>query len=467
MSDDWIMPEVTPISGNSASVADLPPHSEEAEKGVLGCVMVASEPGSTMSVCALTFPSGADVFYVDACRLTYTAMLAMVEASVSIDVITLSNQLKKAGDLDRVGGLAFLTGLQDATPSAANLGHYASIVSEKYTRRRVIAEAVALIGSAKAPGSTIGSIDLGVSLVAMAASAVVKKNHTIKELTRCVIDKVSEKHNSPEPTGLMTGIYRFDAMTGGLTNTDKWVIAARPSMGKTVMGATICKNVAFRHLDRGMASFMTLEMSPEQITQRMVASEAELNFRDIRSFKEDEFRKLTVACAKIGKANINILSARGWGMLQIIAQAKAWRADKGLSVLVIDHFGLIQAPDFGRRRPDPVEVATYNSRRMADLCEAAGCPVIILHQMNRSVESRSSSDPKMSDLSQSGAIEQDADLVSFLYQPDGGADGRVHEPTVKTMMTVTKNRDGETGSIPLLFFRRWSVFRDAPVDIPD
>lgn len=467
MSDPWKMPDIVSIQGTARTVtAELPPHSQEAEDGILGCILISPDPAASMAVCALSI-RGPGCFYVDANQILYGALLRMVERRNPIDLITLMNELKGAGELDKIGGIAKLTNLQDCVPSAANLPNYIPIVVGHARRRRVIQEASQLIVAAKSLDSGADSIDVGISSITVAAADRGGAYRDIKALARSVGDRLAERHAAPQPLTLMTGFRHLDYMTGGLEDTDKWCIAARPSMGKTAIGTTILRHVAQKYPERGKAVFLSLEMSAEAITSRLISAEAGLNLKRIKEFREPELRKMLTAHAAIGKSNIIVRDSRGWAMAQLIAEVTAMRALSKLSIVVLDHLGKIEPPQT-KRYMDDRAVFAYHSAQITNLNRAAGCPVIVLHQMNREFEKRSGSVPKLSDLAGSGTIEQDMDLISFLYQPKGGEEGRVHEATVDVTMGLAKNRDGETGTVDLEFFRTCGLFADAPVDIgPD
>ncbi len=439
----------------------LPPHSPEAEEGVLGCILLS--PSEALAACIEKFTPGAEVFYDLRHRTIYDVCVVMWDRDKAIDLITVQQELKDAGKLEGIGGLAFLAGLPDKVPSAANLDYYADIVLRKFMLRRLVAACAEITTEAYKDGGDEEA------LVTEAAAAMDKVADltitdggffTTKQLVPAAMESIENLHlNAGKITGLPTGLIDLDMMTWGLQPSEMIVLAARPSMGKTALGLNIAEYIAL-HDELPVAVF-SLEMSKESLMVRMLCSRAHVSNTNIRRgwLSERDFQHLSSAGAALHRAPIHIDDTSSLGILQLRARARRLHKQKGIKLVVVDYLQLMTAPT--RHNDNRQQEVSVISKGLKALAKELKIPVLVLAQLSRKVEDRGvNAAPKISDLRESGSIEQDADVCILLHRPQkevANADGTYND-AANTVAIVAKNRNGPTGEVPLVFIRSWTRF---------
>ncbi len=448
----------------------LPPHSLEAEQGVLGCALL--EPSDSIGHCIERIKGGGEAFYDLRHRTIYEVLVSMYDRKEPIDLITLGQKLKDAGQIDGVGGLAYLSELMDAVPSAANLAYYLDIVREKHVLRRVLAtcsEAVSKVHEYEgAVDSLLDEVERDILKISQDRSE--NTNRTMRELVRSAVDMIQDFHQRKGGlTGLPTGFPDLDKMTSGLQPSDMVVIAARPSMGKTSLAMNIAEHVSVEaNLPVGVFS---LEMTSESLVMRMLCSLARVNGRLIRDgfLSEGDFRRLTAAASKLSRAPIHIDDTPGLSILQLRARARRMWQQHGVKLFIIDYLQLMHSTSKKAADSRQQEVAELSNGVKA-LAKELKVPVIVLCQLNRELEKDKDRKPKLSDLRESGAIEQDADLVGLLYKPAAEDDDqRREDPEARddgmgatpVNLLIAKQRNGPTGDVCLTFLKGITRYESA------
>ena len=402
------------FADQQAKADRLPPHSPESEEGVLGCVMLS--PMETLPELIEKFPS-AEVFY-DLRNLTiYDTMLGMYDRNESIDVITLMENLKSQDMLEQVGGTAYLAGLPDKVPSAANLEYYADIVLEKWMLRNLLQTCV------RTSDEVYTSSSDPVDLVEKAVRDIERVGNPtqqtgikpIREIVRGAIDKIeAASMNNGRISGLATGFTDFDRMTSGLQPADVIIIAARPSMGKSSLAMNIAENVA---VDQGIpVGIFSLEMTAESLIMRAIGSRARVNMRYVRDgfLAERDVPKITVASTALSKSPLYIDDTSNIPFLKFKARARRMVQVYGVKLIVVDYLQLMKPI---QRRGNRQEEVAELSGGIKSIAKELNIPIIVLTQLNRELDKEGKRKPRLSDLRESGAIEQDADLIGILYKP--------------------------------------------------
>jgi replicative DNA helicase len=464
---------------NTAAPADrldrLPPHSIEAEQGVLGCVLLSPDEG--LGLCVQKFKSGADVFYDLRHQTIFATMVEMFDQRLPVDPVTLGQRLKDRNQLDAVGDYAYLASLMDAVPSAANLDYYIEIVREKALLRKMIQTCTSIIARAYEEQGEVARLmdEVERDVLRIGEERVDSSASAIKEMVKRAITKIEEYHqNQGQLTGLGTGFTDLDRMTTGLHGGEMIVIAARPSMGKTSLAMNVAEFVAVdQQLPVGVFS---LEMTAEALVLRMLCSRARVNLRSIREgfLAERDFPKLTNAAGKLASAPLFIDDTPGLSILQLRARARRMSQQFGIKLFVIDYLQLLHSTAARADQNRQQEIADISGGVKA-LAKELNVPVIVLSQLNREVERDKNRKPRLSDLRESGAIEQDADLVGLLYKADtsnpkkpaSDDDDEAKEVDAGPVnLYIAKQRNGPTGDVHLTFFRSITRFENA-AKVPD
>src|SRR5438094_3422047 len=453
------------LATTDARVDRLPPHSPEAEQGVLGCVLLS--PNDCMGECIEKFKSGAEVFYDLRHQTIFGALAEMYDSREAIDLITLQQRLKNKQLLDEVGGIPYLAVLPDAVPSAANLSYYLDIVQEKYLLRKMIHTCTEVVGRVYDYEGEVDALmdEVERDILRISESRVQGHTSTIKDLVKKAINTVEDFHQRQGAlTGIGTGFTDLDKMTSGFHPGEMIVIAARPSMGKTSLAMNVAEHVAIDlRLPVGVFS---LEMTSESLVLRMLCSRSRVNLRNVRDgfLAERDFPKLTGAAGKLAKAPLFIAESSALSILQLRAKARRMYQQYGIKLFVIDYLQLLHSSS---RRVDnrQQEIADISGGIKA-LAKELDLPVIVLSQLNREIEREKGRPPRLSDLRESGAIEQDADVVGLLYKPKGNDDDdsaapAVEEDAVPVNLLIAKQRNGPTGDINLTFLKSYTRFESA------
>lgn len=447
-----------------ATVSDrLPPHAIEAEQGVLGCILL--DPPHCLGECVEKCKNGAEMFYDLRHQVIYDTLVEMQNDGEAIDVITLQQRLKNNKQLDVIGGIAYLASLADAVPSPANLKFYLDIVLDKHILRKIIRVSSEVVSDSFEFEGEVDRLldDVETKILRLSEERVEGKSHAMKELVHKAINTIEDYYKREgNLTGVGTGFADFDKMTSGFHGGEMIVIAARPSMGKTSLAMNIAEHAA---LEQGVpVGVFSLEMSSESLVLRMLCSRARVNLRSIREgfLAERDFPKLTNAASKMGKAPLVIDDSAGLSILQLRAKARRMHSQHGVRLFIIDYLQLLNSTS--RRSADnrQQEIADISSGIKA-LAKELNVPVIVLAQLNREIEKDKSRKPRLSDLRESGSIEQDADLVGLLYKPAGGEDDDGGEPEndadgIRVNLLIAKQRNGPTGDVDLVFLKGFTRF---------
>ena len=429
---------------------------------MLGCILLA--PNECMGVCIERFKAGSEVFYDLRHQTIFNTLAAMYDSREGIDLITLQQRLKNRQLLEEIGGIAYLSTLPDVVPSSANLSYYADIVQEKYLLRKMIQTCTGVVGRVY---DYEGEVDVLMDeverdILRISESRVQGETATIKELVKRAITTIESFHQRQGAlTGIGTGFPDLDRMTSGMHGGEMIVIAARPSMGKTSLAMNIAEHVAIG-LRLGVGVF-SLEMTSESLVLRMLCSQSRVNMRSVREgfLAERDFPKLTGAAGKLANAPLFIDDGSGLSILQLRAKARRMHQQYGIKLLVIDYLQLLHST--ARRAENRQQEIADISNGIKSLAKELGVPVIVLSQLNRELEREKNRKPRLSDLRESGAIEQDADLVGLLYRPssedeESGGAGGAEEEAAPVNLLIAKQRNGPTGDVELTFLRSYTRF---------
>ncbi|MGV3345319.1 replicative DNA helicase [Enterobacteriaceae bacterium LUAb1] len=435
----------------------LPPHSLEAEQSVLGGLMLDNERWDNVSERVV-----AKDFFSRPHRIIFTEMQRLLEASQPIDLITLSESLETKSELEKVGGFAYLAELSKNTPSAANISAYADIVRERAVVREMIAVANEIADAGYDPQgrSSEDLLDLAESRVFQIAENRASKDEgpkSVDAILEATISRIESLYQLPHDgvTGVDTGYHDLNKKTAGLQRSDLIIVAARPSMGKTTFAMNLCENAAMTQ-EKPVLIF-SLEMPGEQIMMRMLASLSRVDQTRIRTgqLDDDDWARISSTMGLlVEKKNMYIDDSSGLTPTEVRSRARrVFRENGGLSLIMIDYLQLMRVPSMSENRT--LEIAEI-SRSLKALAKELNVPVVALSQLNRSLEQRADKRPVNSDLRESGSIEQDADLIMFIYR-----DEVYHENSdLKGIaeIIIGKQRNGPIGSVRLTFNGQWSRF---------
>jgi replicative DNA helicase len=429
------------------------PHSLEAERTVLGSILIENE----------AFHHAAEVlkegdFYRDAHRRIYARMAALSARGDAIDLVTLKEEISRAGELERVGGVGYLSSLVEGVPRATNVPYYSKIVKDKSVLRNLIAAANRIsqscFGDVEETQMVLDEAEKSIFEIAEGAirtgfepiSEIVKK--TFKQ-----IDELSEKRELV--SGIATGFVELDEMTSGLQRSDLVIIAARPAMGKTSLCMNIAQHVGLK--TNGTVGVFSLEMSKEQLVLRMLCGEARVDMHKLRSgfLSERDWAKLVQAVSDLSQAKVFIDDTPSISVMEMRAKARRLKLEFGLDLMVVDYLQLMQGR--GRFENRTQEIGSI-SRSLKGLAKELNVPVVALSQLSRAPESRGDHRPQLSDLRESGALEQDADVVVFIYREEEyntTADNRGIAEII-----IGKQRNGPTGVIKMAFIKEYTRFEN-------
>ena len=452
-------PPYPPSYSNDSSTESLklPPYSLEAEQAVLGGLMIDNSTWDEVAEVAVESD-----FYRQDHRLIFRAIADLAEESKPYDVVTLSEWLDSRNELNNVGGLGYLGSLAKNTPTAANIKAYAKIVRERSVLRQLIRVSTDIAESAYNPDgrSSAELLDQAESKVFDIAEKGARTNSgytNIKELLVKAVDRIDTLYQSDTAyTGVPTGFDDFDNMTSGLQKADLVIIAGRPSMGKTSFVMNIVENAAIKH--RQPVAVFSMEMPGDQLVMRMMASLGRIDSNKVRTGKLDDadWPRLTSAVGILNDAPIFIDDTPGLNPMEIRARARRIMREHGLGMIVIDYLQLMQSAK-GSSENRATEISEI-SRSLKGLAKELGVPVLALSQLNRSLEQRPNKRPIMSDLRESGAIEQDADLITFIYRDEVYNDDSPDKGTAEII--IGKQRNGPIGTCRLTFLGKYTRFEN-------
>ncbi len=435
----------------------IPPHNLEAEQAVIGCMLLDSDVIPTVTELIRS-----EDFYRDDHKEICEAILDLSEKAGPIDIITVSEQLQLRGTLDNIGGLDFLANISNAVPTTANARHYAKIVEEKSLLRKLIKAAANISSmSDEASEEAVYVLDRAEKSI----FDILQKRNTqgfthIKDVLLETFNRLEELYNSKGfITGIPTGFADLDYKTAGLQNSDLVLIAARPGMGKTAMALNIAQYAAVQiHVP---VAIFNLEMSKDQLVNRMLCSEVMVDSQKMRTGKleDNDWNKIAQALAPLSEAPIYIDDTPGITVMDIRAKCRRLKLEKNLGLVVIDYLQLMQGRGKSENRQQEVSEI---SRSLKILAKELQVPVVTMSQLSRGPESRADHRPMLSDLRESGAIEQDADIVMFLYRDD------YYNPETEKKniaeVIIAKHRNGSTGTIELRWFGEYTKFANLKRD---
>jgi replicative DNA helicase len=454
-----------PAPSDAGKVDRLPPHSPEAEQGVLGCILLS--PNECLGACIEKLKAGADSFYDLRHQTVYGTLVEMYDARQAIDLITLQEQLKNKQLLEQVGGLAYISALPDVVPSSANLSYYLDIVLEKYLLRKMIRICTEVVGRVYDYQGEVDSLldEVERDILRISESRVQGQSTTIKDLVKKAINTIEDFHQRQGVlTGVGTGFPDLDKMTSGLHGGEMVIIAARPSMGKTSLAMNIAEHAAIEQ--RLPVGVFSLEMTSESLVLRMLCSRSRVNMRSIREgfLAERDFPKLTGAAGKLANAPLFIDDSSGLSILQLRAKARRMYQQFGIKLFIVDYLQLLNSTS--RRAENRQQEIADISGGIKALAKELDVPIVVLAQLNRELEREKNRKPRLSDLRESGSIEQDADLVCLLYKPSSGEEDEAAPPpgdeeAQPVNLLIAKQRNGPTGDVNLTFLKSFTRFESA------
>ena len=435
----------------------IPPHSVEAEQSVLGSILLDKE--AMISVSETLVPED---FYKEAHKVIYESMLKLYNSQSEIDLITLTDELRDQGYLDDIRGIAYITSLSTVVPTTSNIKYYVNIVKEKSISRQLISAANDIInlgydGSAKVE-YVLENAEKKIFDISQerATNDFQPINQVISEALS-MLEKLYEEKN--DVTGLTTGFRDLNKKINGLQRSDLLLIAARPAMGKTAFALNLVQNAALKG-DASVAVF-SLEMSKEQLVQRMIASQSTVELKKIKTgtLADNDWPRITDGMAILSGAKIHIDDTPGIKISELRSKCRKLKIEKGLDLVLIDYLQLMEGE--GQNESRQQEIAKI-SRSLKILAKELDCPVVALSQLSRAPEQRADHRPMLSDLRESGSIEQDADIVMFLYRDE------YYNPDTEKKnigeVIVAKNRHGETGTVELVWFGGIQKFADKMIE---
>ncbi len=433
----------------------VPPQNLEAEQAVLGAMLIKKE--AIAEVSEILRPED---FYREAHRIVFQAMMDLFTKNEAVDLITVTEQLRKNEQLEKTGGIAFITSLANAVPTAANVVHHAHIVEEKAQLRNLINAATEIAGAAYEDNEDVSDVmdEAEKKILAVAAHQTGGAFEPIKDILLNTFSKIETLYETKGGiTGIPSGFKDLDKLTSGLQPSDLILVAARPSMGKTAFTLNIATHVAV--YKKKPVAFFSLEMSKEQLVQRMLCSEGGIDAQRLRigELEEKDWTRLISAADRLAAAPIFIDDTAGITVMELRSKARRLKAEHGLSLIVIDYLQLMQgraSKNSDNRQQEISEI----SRSLKALARELNVPVIALSQLSRSVESRQVKKPMLSDLRESGSLEQDADIVMFLYRED------YYDPETEnkniTDLIIAKHRNGPVDTVQLFFHKQFTKFAD-------
>lgn len=418
----------------------VPPHNEEAEQSVLGAILI--DPNAISLVAQLIAPSD---FYNQLNGVIFSAMLKLFEAGKPIDILTLSSRLKKEKTFDKIGS-SYLGNLINMVPTAANIESYATLIKETSTRRSLIHSGTQIAEMGFMDDKEVDQLlDKAESFI----FSISQKNNTrgfvpLKETLAESFDRIDELHKKGSGLrGVRTGFMDLDNMLSGMQESNLLILAARPGQGKTALAVNIAQNVAIN--DKLPVGIFSVEMSREELVDRLLVGQSDVDAWRLKTgrLSESDFTKISNAMGELAEAPIFIDDTPGLSVFEMRTKARRLHLDQNISLFIVDYLQLV---DPGRRLDNRVQEVSIVSQSLKNLARELKVPVLAVSQLSRAVEHRGEKKPQLADLRESGAIEQDADIVMFLYRPSDE-----YASTMQTKLLVAKHRNGRVGEIDLLF----------------
>lgn len=434
-------------------IDQIPPQNIEAEMAVLGCMLLSEE--AIAQAVELLEPN---YFYKDSHRKVFQTIVELFDRNSPVDLLTLSDELRKKGILEEVGGPAYLASIANCVPTAANLVQYAKIVKEKYILRSLISVSTQIINKCHQPIEDVDRLldEAERAIFDIVSHRVEGSFVSIKELIKSSIATIDSLYQrKSQITGIPTGFIEFDSLTAGLQNSDLIIIAGRPSMGKSAFACCIAEHVALE--ERLPVAIFSLEMSKEQLVHRMLCAHARVDAHKVRRgfLAPEDWPRLTNAAGKLADAPIFIDDTAGISVLELRAKARRLKAHHDIKLIIVDYLQLMKS--VGRAENRQQEISEI-SRSLKDLARELNIPLIAISQLSRAAEMRADHRPQLSDLRESGAIEQDADVVVLLFREE------YYHPTEENKgiaeVIIAKQRNGPVGTIKLAFIKEYTRFEN-------
>lgn len=433
----------------------IPPNNLEAEQSVLGSLMLDKD--AIIKIADLVKVGD---FYKDDHNLIYEKMLGLYEEREPIDVLSVSNKLEEIGKLDQVGGSTYLASLVNTVPSASNIIHYAKVVQKKATLRRLIKAASDILEMGYKEGEDVQkTLDEAEQKLFKVSQKYIKQDFIpIKSILESAFNRIDELHKDGNSfRGVPTGFPDMDGILAGLQKSDLVILAARPSIGKTTFALDIARHIGVR--EKVPVGIFSLEMSADQLIDRMIAAEAQVDLWRLRTGKlrsegeNNDFQRIGEAMGVLSEAPIYIDDSASSNVMEMRTMARRLQAEHNLGLIIIDYLQLME----GRGNENRVQEISEISRALKNLARELNIPVLALSQLSRAVESRSPQIPKLSDLRESGSIEQDADVVLFLYREDREKPDTPNKNIVE--VHIAKHRNGPVGRASLYFEENSTTFK--------
>jgi replicative DNA helicase len=437
----------------------LPPQSRDAERSVLGSML--RDNGVIGDIIQLVYDES---FYLDAHQKIYRAIRTIYDRGHPVDLVVLAEHLKEQKQIEDIGGYAYLGELWDAAPTAANAEYYAHIVRDKSVVRNLIHASTEILRDSYDQVMPADDLLEGAErkILDIAQMGMTGQTFTLEQVLKEAYDRIDNRHQHDQMSisGLPTGFHDLDNITAGLQNSDLVIIAARPSVGKTAFALNLVRHVVIE--EGHPAFFVSLEQSRIELAERLLCCQARVDSHKLRKghLGSEDMQKLIEAGGVLGKAKLFIDDTPGQGLLRISANARRLKLRHKIRLVVLDYLQLIE-PD--NRRDSRQEQVAQMSRRLKFLARELQIPVVALAQVNRSSEDRQDHRPRLSDLRESGAIEQDADTVMLLHRPELYEPGQ-HEGILEVI--IAKQRNGPTGEVTLAFLKQFMRFEDFAGGMP-
>ncbi|WP_316572291.1 replicative DNA helicase [Neobacillus sp. YIM B06451] len=430
----------------------MPPQNIEAEQAVLGAIFL--EPASLTLATEILIPED---FYRAAHQKIFNTMLKLNDEGKAVDLVTVTEELAAAKLLEDIGGVSYMSELAGSVPTAANIEYYAKIVEEKSLLRRLIrtATTIAQDGYSREDEVELLLSEAEKSIMEVAQRKNAGAFHNIKDVLVRTYDNIEMMHNRKgDITGIATGFRELDRMTAGFQRNDLIIVGARPSVGKTAFALNIAQNVAVKTGEN--VAIFSLEMGAEQLVMRMLCAEGNIDAQRLRtgSLTDEDWGKLTMAMGSLSRAGIFIDDTPGVRVGDIRSKCRRLKQEHGLGMIMIDYLQLILGS--GRSGENRQQEVSEISRSLKQLARELEVPVIALSQLSRGVEQRQDKRPMMSDIRESGSIEQDADIVAFLYRDDYYDKESENKNIIEII--IAKQRNGPTGTVQLAFVKEYNKF---------
>lgn len=423
----------------------VPPHDKTAERSVLGALLIDS---SAINLVAEFLKS--EHFYLPENQLIFSAMLSLFEKQKPIDLVTLQDELKKQGAIKKIGGTTYLSEIINTVPTSAYVEHYARIVKSHYTKRRLIAVSSRTIERSFDDTGDIKTLldQIETEIFALSQDNSHQNFIELKEILAESFERLDEfVKKGKHVRGIATGFTDIDNKLAGMQASNLLILAARPGIGKTTLALNIGLNVAIK--EKTPVGFFSLEMSKEELVDRLLVGKADIDAWRLKTgrLSDEDYKKLTEAMGDLSEAPIYIDDTPGLSILEMRTKARKLKVEKNLGFLIVDY---LQLADSGKRFDSRVQEVSFVSQGLKNLARELRIPVLAVSQLSRAVEQRGTRKPQLADLRESGAIEQDADIVMFIYREEDNED-LLDQSKMLVKLYIAKHRSGPTGEIDLMF----------------